>query len=271
MSRTLLTTALRAGRALALRADPAAALRGFAAGDAESFAALVGRYGPMVLGVCRREPGPAPEAEDAFQATFLALARHAHAVRDPGSLSGWLHRTALNFALKARARRRPDAGPAPEPAAADDPLAEASWREVRRVLDEELNALPARLRGPLVLCYLEARPQAEAARALAVSLSTLKRWLERGRALLRSRLVRRGVGTAGLAAAVLGGPGLASAVPGALLRKAAALAAGPGGPDVAPAVAALAAGAASARWLSVIAAGVLLAGLSAGGLLLPAA
>jgi RNA polymerase sigma factor (sigma-70 family) len=268
MSRDVLQTLLRAGRVLAAGDDPAAALGRFAAGDTAAFAALVGRYGPLVLGVCRRVLGPTPDAEDAFQATFLALLRHARSIRDPGALPGWLHRTALNAALKARGRARPVLDPAPEPVAPADPLAEASWREVRCLLDEELNALPERLRGPLVLCYLEARAHAEAARSLGVSVSTLKRRLDRGREVLRRRLVRRGIGAAGLAAAVLGGTGLAAPVPAALFRAAAGLAAGGG--RVRPAVATLAllggAGVPHARPLPVLA--CLLLAAAAGGLLL---
>jgi RNA polymerase sigma factor (sigma-70 family) len=267
MSRAVLQTVLRAVRGPDAGDDPAAALRRFAAGDADAFAALVGRHGPMVYGVCRRVLGPTADAEDAFQATFLALARRARALRDAGALPGWLHRTALNAALKAKASRGSAVGARPEPAAADDPLAEASWREVRRVLDEELNALPAGLRGPLVACYLEARVHADAARGLGISVSTLKRRLERGRELLRRRLVRRGVGAAGLAAAVLG-PGLVSPVHAALYRRAALLARA--GADVRPAVTALAGARHLSPRVALTAAGLMLAGLSASGLFLAA-
>jgi DNA-directed RNA polymerase specialized sigma24 family protein len=74
--------------------------------DEAAFAALVGRHGPLVLAVCRQLTGDAHEAEDAFQATFLVLARKAASVRKGESVAAWLHRVALNVARTARAGRR---------------------------------------------------------------------------------------------------------------------------------------------------------------------
>lgn len=191
--------------------------------DQEAFAGLVHRFGPLVFGVCRRILGHSADAEDAFQAVFVALSRRAGSFRDARALPAWLHRVAVRTAYKALARRRavPSTvtGPA-EPIDPADPFAGVTWREVRRVLDEEIDSLPAKLRGPVVLCWLDGLTQDEAAGRLGLSLNTLKRHLGAGRDLLRSRLTRRGLAPALAAAAVLDPAGLCSAVPDALITLA---------------------------------------------------
>jgi RNA polymerase sigma factor (sigma-70 family) len=187
--------------------------------EAEAFASLVQRHGPMVLGVCRRALGPSPDADDAFQATFLALARNAGRVRS--CLPGWLYRVAVRASRKALARRPGE--PAPEVADPGDPFAAVEWRDVRRVLDEEIDQLPVRWRTPLVLCYLNGLTRDEAAGQLGWSLRTLHRRLDEGRRALQARLRRRGLGPALLAAAVLTPAALQARVPTDLLRQAAAL------------------------------------------------
>src|SRR5262249_9049511 len=125
---------------LTARHESDAALLGryAAAGDAAAFAELVRRHGPTVLGVCRRMLGHAHDAGDAFQAAFLVLARGARSVRKPEALSAWLYGTAVRVCRKARGRRRA-AGPLPAGAAAGaDPFAEAAWKEVRGLLDDEV-------------------------------------------------------------------------------------------------------------------------------------
>ncbi len=72
--------------------------------DEAAFAAMVARHGPMVLGVCRQLLGDHHHAEDAFQATFLVLARQARSIRDPDVLGAWLYGVALRTARKARGR-----------------------------------------------------------------------------------------------------------------------------------------------------------------------
>jgi RNA polymerase sigma factor (sigma-70 family) len=118
-----------------------------------AFEALVRRHGPPVWGVCRRVAPNAQDAEDAFQATFLALARKAAAVGRRGSVAGWLYRVAYHAAVKARGRatnrmrhERQAALPAPP-----DPLDEVTGRELLAVLDEELHRMPSRWQTPLVL------------------------------------------------------------------------------------------------------------------------
>src|SRR5262249_53411156 len=155
-----------------------------------AFASLMRRHGPMVLRVCRRVLPHSPDAEDAFQATFLTLARKAGAVCWHGSVAGWLHGVAHNTARRARdasARRAHHERLAPARAAAD-PLAEMSARELLDALDEELSHLPQKYREPLVLCYLEGAARDEAAQRLGCPLGTLKGRLERGKQRLHAAL-----------------------------------------------------------------------------------
>jgi RNA polymerase sigma factor (sigma-70 family) len=182
--------------------------------DESAFSALIQRHGPMVLGVCRRVLNNAHDAEDAFQATFLILARKAAAIRQQESVSGWLYQVAYHTALKARVRSSRRAARERETTALPpaDPLAEASWREVHALLDEELQRLPDRYRAPLVLCYLEGQTQEQAAAQLGWTKSTLRRRLEEGRQRLRQRLARRGLAPAAALATLL----LTDPVPAAL-------------------------------------------------------
>lgn len=167
--------------------------------DEAAFHTLLHRHGPMVLEVCRGVLGNEADVEDAFQATFLILARKAASIRKTASLGSWLHGVAHRTALKARlqsATRQKNEVHAPvrvitEP---DD----LTWREVRQVLHEELTRLAERYRGPLVACYLAGKTQDEAAAQLGVAKSTLKERLEHGRSLLRARLVQRGLGPAAI-------------------------------------------------------------------------
>jgi RNA polymerase sigma factor (sigma-70 family) len=212
--------------------DPELLGRFMAARDEGAFAALVKRHGPLVLGVCRRVLGNLTDAEDAFQATFLVLARKAAAIANQSSLPCWLYQVAYHTAAKARARkasRRAHEARAERQAGAD-PLAEVTGRELLSVLDEELQRLPERNRAPLVLCYLEGKTRDEAARELGWSLGTLKRRLEQGRDRLRQRLTRRGLALPGtLLVAGLCSDGATAAVPGTLADAAVRTAlAGPG-------------------------------------------
>jgi RNA polymerase sigma factor (sigma-70 family) len=160
--------------------------------DEGAFARLVDRHGPLVRGVCRRVLGDGPDAEDAFQATFVVLARKAGSVGWHESVGPWLHAVACRVARKARAASaRPRVCPAA--GVSSDPAAEVTWRELRTVLDEELDLLPEKYRAPLVLCYLEGKTRDEAAEELGWGAGVLKGRLERGRDRLRTRLRRRGV------------------------------------------------------------------------------
>jgi RNA polymerase sigma factor (sigma-70 family) len=164
-------------------------------GNDQAFAQVVRRHGALVLGVCWRVLRQSQDAEDAFQATFLVLARKAGAIRWHDSVGSWLHAVAYRLAQKARAdavRREKK-----ERKAADmssrSPLPRTALENLSVVVDEELHQLPAVYRAPLLLCYLEGQGRDQAATHLGCSRRTLQRRLEQGLARLRGRLSRRGV------------------------------------------------------------------------------
>jgi polysaccharide export outer membrane protein len=187
-------------------------------GDAveAAFGALIRRHGPMVLGVCRGVLGDRPETEDAFQATFLVLVHRACSVRERDSLGRWLHGVARRIAVRAKtqaSRRRAHHQRFAEAAPSWERLVEDSSDEIA-ILREEVERLPARLRAPVVLCYLEGLSYEGAARSLGVSEGTIRGRLARGRSLLRSRLERRGLTASAVLVAL--GARQARAVPIAL-------------------------------------------------------
>src|SRR5262245_45642915 len=192
----------------------------------------------MVLAVCRRILGNQAEAEDAFQATFLTVFRKWDTVRDRRAMAGWVHRIAVRVAGRL-ARQRPPAPLGPAPAIASRVVDDLSWKEVRAVLDEELDRLPARLRSPLVLCYLDGMSRDTAAAHLGWSVRTLHRRLEEGRERLHAALARRGLTGLVLGCAILAAEGLRATVPPRLLAATGQLADRLGTRAVTPALAGL--------------------------------
>ncbi len=182
-----------------------------------AFAAMVERHGPMVLGVCRRVLGNRHEAEDAFQATFLILARKARWIARPEQLASWLHGVALRTARDARHRddrRRARERKASLPADAVAPPDNSHARdELRAIVDEELARLPAAYRGPVILCELDGLSRRSAAVRLGISEGTLSSRLARARGLLRDRLARRGLAPSASTLAILARPTRAVLIP----------------------------------------------------------
>jgi RNA polymerase sigma factor (sigma-70 family) len=198
------------------------------------------------------------DAEDAFQATFLVLARKAHTLRSQEAVGNWLYGVAYRTALKARTaatRRSRQEAAAPVRSVAE-PLAELTVYEAQTLVDQELARLPDKYRAPLVLCCLEGMTRDEAAQQLGWSPSLLKSRLEQGRELLRNRLARRGMTlTAGLfSAGLLGSTAQASLAPALVdtTVQGAALAAlgSTAGPFVSAQVLALSEGVLKAMWLT---------------------
>jgi RNA polymerase sigma factor (sigma-70 family) len=176
-------------------------LQRFLTADQESgvmaFEALVERHGPMVLRICRTILRDQHDAEDAFQATFLVLARRAPSIRSRPCVARWLHGVARRVASQARlasSRRRTHERKAADLAAHF--VTEPRWDELAEVLHEELDKLPERYRAPIVLCDMEGLTEGQAARRLGRPVGTIRSQLTRGRQRLRSRLIRRGLAPA---------------------------------------------------------------------------
>jgi RNA polymerase sigma factor (sigma-70 family) len=162
-----------------------------------AFAALMDQHGPMVLRVCRSVLRNEHDAEDAFQATFLILARKAGSIQRRKSLASWLFGVAYHVAVDARssaARRRSHEYEAGR--TRPETTSEATADDDAPVVREELARLPARYREAVLLCSIEGLTQQQAADRLGLPLGTVQSRLARGRERLRARLARRGLAPA---------------------------------------------------------------------------
>ncbi|AMV23923.1 ECF RNA polymerase sigma factor SigE [Gemmata sp. SH-PL17] len=194
MSRRLLLRLLASTPTATDHVADAELLRRFvASNDSAAFELVARRHADAVWATCRRTLRSEADAEDAFQATFLALVRKAKTINAP-CVGGWLHRVAVNASLKLRER-----------AARNSPLepnqldsiqaASASPTDTESAIavHEELARLPERERLPVVLCDLEGLSHADAAKALGWPIGTVSGRLSRARAKLRERLAHRGL------------------------------------------------------------------------------
>jgi RNA polymerase sigma factor (sigma-70 family) len=210
----------RRDAAVSERATDRELLARFLAGDDAAFSEVVRRHAGLVISVCQRILRHPSDAEDAFQATFLVLARRATSLKWQDSIAGWLHQTARRTALKLRAmsvRRRDVEGQAAQLRTADaetqatNPASQVAIRELGEILDAELAALPASFREVILLAQIEGLSRDEVADRLGTTVAAVKDRLERGREQLRSRLLRRGVTLTSAALAAWLVPGTAQA------------------------------------------------------------
>jgi RNA polymerase sigma factor (sigma-70 family) len=208
-------------------------LRAFVSGVEGAFEELVRRHGPMVLAVCRRVLGNAHDAEDAFQAVFLVLARKAGTVR--GNLAAWLYGVAVRTARGVRVMRdrrrkhelasggRQVGGGSEQPAYAGRSPVD---HDLAAVIDEELAKLPEHYRAPVVLCELRGLSRRQAAAELGIPEGTLSSRLAAAKRKLAALLSARGLS----APAVLVPLFAPAAVSAGLLRAAVSVTRGAAGP-----------------------------------------
>ena len=185
--------------------------------DEAAFAALMERHGRLVFGVCRSVLHHEQDAEEAFQATFLVLARMASAIRkaaegcSPAGSMGWRARTALKARQAMKTRRRYEQQVGTRTPA--QPAAEASLRELHAIICEEIGQLADKYRAPFVLCCLEGKTREEAAQILRCKEGTVSSRIAHARAFLEARLARRGFVPATLTAAALSSTIVSAAMP----------------------------------------------------------
>jgi RNA polymerase sigma factor (sigma-70 family) len=202
-----------------------------------AFETLVEWHGPMVWRVCRDVLRESNDADDAFQATFLILARRAGAIRKRSSLGPWLYGVALRVARSARSRavRRRNreqlaADPGPEKS-----MANLDWLDAAPILHEEVGRLPEKYRAPLVLCYFQGLTHYQAASQLGWPVGTVRSRLAEARDRLRPRLLRRGVVPSVAILAATGRAEAVTAVPTALVSATVGMAVRAGASGTVPA------------------------------------
>lgn len=163
-------------------------------GDNDAFRTILTRYQSMVLGVCRRVLWCRSDAEDAFQQTFILLAKNPHRIRKRDSLGPWLYGVAFRISrqILRRRKKRTFVELDEETLVARSVIEEIELQHTKAVLDEELSALPDQYRNPLVLHYLMGKSRRQIASELGTSLNVVKGNLQRGREALKIRMALRG-------------------------------------------------------------------------------
>ena len=239
MARSQLYALIRsAGDASAQDSDTALLSRYLDNADQEAFAELVRRYSRLIWGQCRHLLANEADADDAFQATFFALAKSARAIRTGERLGPWLHavayRVCMNSHRAAARRKKRERGAASQEGTA--PVADSTWDRAAAALHEEVHKLPESLRVPFVLCCLEGKAPTVAALQLGLKWGTFAARLSRAKQRLLDRLSERGLG----AGVIVGAVGTGTVASAAVVERAVQL--GAVGASVPPSILSLATG-----------------------------
>ena len=176
---------------------------------------LICRHLEMVMKVCRKMLPQTHDADDAFQATFLVLAKKIHSVQDRNSVAGWLYEVAIRNCLQIRQRRFrsreiemnedtpfKNGESKNQSDAAMEPWQILTQSFETEILLREINRLPAKYREVIVLSCIDEHSRRDTANMLNRTEGAVKGLLARGRSLLKHRLVRRGI-TSSIAVASL--------------------------------------------------------------------
>ena len=164
--------------------------------DQSAFEDLIRKYAPLVYGTCRQILGDRDDIDDAFQTTFLTLAERSQSIHGRDCISSWLYKVAYRTSIRSAKRRRTTRTAqaiTDDFVSSCDVFSTIATREQQAVLHEEMNRIPEAYRAALVLCYFNGRSRQEAAEELDCTDVAIKGRLARGRKLLRTRLLRRGV------------------------------------------------------------------------------
>ncbi|GIH93882.1 hypothetical protein Psi01_45120 [Planobispora siamensis] len=151
----------------------------------DEFREYVAARGPALLRAAHQVTGNPNDAEDLLQAalvkTYLAWER----IEDRAALDGYVRRTMVNINISWWRRRRLEEYPSDE---LPEPVQSIVHGYLPERVEQALERLPARMRAAIVLRYYEDMSEPEIAKALGVSVGTVKSTVSRGMAKLRGTL-----------------------------------------------------------------------------------
>lgn len=168
-------------------------------GDLAAFELIMRRYNQRLFRVARGILGNDEEAEDVVQETYIRAYEHLSEFEARAQFATWLTKIAVHAASARRRRMRrvelfpseDEFFPSGDRASEDDPREQASRGELRSLLAQAVDELPADLRVIFILRHVEGLDTEETARTLDLTPANVKVRLHRARAQLRESIDRR--------------------------------------------------------------------------------